>query len=135
MSDRSLGFPDEIGLGFSPLSGGIVLYYTRDQAITPITFPAATGGVAPLSYDVRDGMLPRGLTFDADFRVLSGTPTAPGVGISAYRVTDSTTPEGVTDFVETTIVICESGGTANGLTQLRLFRHIPPWPSRRRRPG
>ena len=119
-SDRSLGFPDQIGLGFSPLSGQIILYYTRDQAITPITFPAATGGVAPLSYDVRNGMLPRGLTFDADFRVLSGTPTAPGVGISTYEVTDSTMPDGVADTVETTIVICETGGTADGLTNCGL---------------
>ena len=119
-SDRSLGFPDQIGFGVSPLSGQIILYYTRDQAITPITFPAATGGVAPLSYDVRNGMLPRGLTFDADFRVLSGTPTAPGVGISTYEVTDSTMPDGVADTVETTIVICETGGTADGLTNCGL---------------
>ena len=119
-SDRSLGFPDVIGFGFEPAGGQIILYYTRDQAITPVTFPAATGGVAPLSYDVSNGMLPRGLTFDADGRVLSGTPTAPGVGILTYRVTDSTMPDGVRDTVLTTIVICETGGTPDGLTNCGL---------------
>ena len=118
-SDRSLGFPDMINFGLEPAAGRIVLYYTRDQAITPVTFPAATGGIAPLSYSVIGGRLPTGLTFDADGRVLSGTPTAPGVGIFTYRVTDSAMPP-ATVTVGAMIIICETGGTPDGLTNCGL---------------
>ncbi len=48
---------------------------TRGVAITPVTLPAATGGNVSLTYGITP-VLPAGLSFDADTRVLSGTPTA-----------------------------------------------------------
>ena len=48
--------------------------YTVGEEVSE-TLPAATGGTAPLSYAVTPD-LPRGLTFNKETRVLSGTPTA-----------------------------------------------------------
>jgi len=56
-------------------------------------FPAAKGGTEPYVYSVTG--LPPGLSFDADTRILSGTPdavTALATYTPAYRVTDSTMP-------------------------------------------
>ena len=93
------------------------LYYPLGAAITPTTFPAATAGTAPLTYAVVSGdMPPAGLTFDSTNRILSGTPSAAGSSSFTYRVTDSATPTPDNDLLETTIVICESGGMADGGT-------------------
>ncbi len=48
--------------------------YTANTAIPNLTLPVATGGTAPYSYALSD--VPSALTFDADTRVLSGTPDA-----------------------------------------------------------
>ena len=93
------------------------LYYPLGAPITPTTFPAATAGTAPLTYAVvSGGMPPAGLTFDSTNRILSGTPSAAGSSSFTYRVTDSATPTPDNDLLETTIVICESGGMADGGT-------------------
>ena len=49
--------------------------YTVGQPVR-LPLPQAIGGVAPLRYELR-GDLPPGLAFDADTRILSGTPNAP----------------------------------------------------------
>ena len=55
-----------------------------------ITFQAASGGVAPYNYEVVDCMLPAGLAFHSNTRVLSGTPDAEYRGPNCtYRVTDN----------------------------------------------
>jgi len=41
-----------------------------------LILPVATGGLAPYTYSLTPAELPTGLTFDADTRTLSGTPTA-----------------------------------------------------------
>ncbi len=48
--------------------------YTRNQAITPLVLPAATGGTAPLTYALSPS-LPGGLSLDIATRTVSGTPT------------------------------------------------------------
>ena len=48
--------------------------YIAGMAITEITLPAAAGGTPPLRYAVTPA-LPEGLSFNAETRVLSGTPT------------------------------------------------------------
>ena len=49
------------------------LAYTRKQEITSLTLPQATGGDDPLTYALTPD-LPEGLSFNAETRVLSGTP-------------------------------------------------------------
>ena len=55
-----------------------------------IEFQAASGGVAPYTYELVDCTLPAGLEFHSSTRVLSGTPNAEYRGANCtYRVTDS----------------------------------------------
>ena len=56
---------------------------------TPVafTFPAATGGNAPLTYSLTPAIL--GLTFDPATRVLSGMPTGAVESTHTYTVTDA----------------------------------------------
>ena len=49
------------------------LAYTRKQEIESLTLPQVTGGDAPLTYALTPD-LPEGLNFNAETRVLSGTP-------------------------------------------------------------
>ena len=74
--------------------------YIQDQAIATLTLPQATGGTASytaytLSATTTDGSLasklPAGLSFDADSRELTGTPTVPGTYTLTYTVIDSNT--------------------------------------------
>ena len=64
--------------------------YTAGEPITPLTLPAATGGVGMLNYRVAPA-LPLGLLFDGATRTLRGTPfTAPFSSRPyTYVVTDS----------------------------------------------
>ena len=48
--------------------------YTEDTAITALQLPEATGGTGTLTYTLT-GTLPTGLTFNANTRTLSGTPS------------------------------------------------------------
>ena len=50
--------------------------YTAGVAIDPLVLPEATGGDAPLTYNIFSLGLPTGLAFDPATRTLSGTPTA-----------------------------------------------------------
>ncbi len=88
--------------------------YARNIAVS-VTLPPASGGNGALTYDLSP--VPDGLTFDADTRVLSGTPTttttigSPGNHI--YSVTD--TPVDAADTADTaedtfTIAILEDPG-------------------------
>ncbi len=53
-------------------------------------FPVASGGVEPYTYELVDCVLPAGLEFHSNTRVLSGTPNAEYRGANCtYRVTDS----------------------------------------------
>ena len=60
--------------------------YTRGTAITALTLPAATGGTVPLTYTLTS--VP-GLEFDADTRILSGTPDTAATTTLTYEVTDA----------------------------------------------
>ncbi len=63
--------------------------YTQDEAITALTLPAATGGNGVLTYSISPE-LPAGLSFDAETRTLSGTPTeAQSATTYTYTVEDS----------------------------------------------
>ena len=63
--------------------------YDRGRAIDGETLPAATGGDGELTYAISPD-LPAGLTFDAETRLLSGTPTAAQPAILyTYTATDS----------------------------------------------
>ena len=72
--------------------------YTRDVAIEDETLPAATGGDGTLTYSLSPAP-PTGLSFDAETRVLSGTPTTTQEATTyTYQVTDSddTDPDSAT---------------------------------------
>ena len=118
-------FPTTTGIGFEPNTGtGVTLFYPLGAAITPTTFPAAIGGTGPYTYFARNGTPPPGLTFDADVRVLSGTPTAAGQSVFNYRVEDSAMPTAFRNLrVSTTI--CESGGAADGATACTVPTFVP----------
>ena len=81
--------PDDSALAFAD---GTVIpdqTYTAGTVITPLVLPEASGGTAPLRYNL--SALPAGLTFDAATRTLSGTPTAATSGAVSviYTVLDS----------------------------------------------
>ena len=75
----STGFTIEVMPDLMPTFGDAVVpvqKYSVATAITPLTLPEATGGDVPLTYALTPTTLPPGLTFDAETRTLSGTPTA-----------------------------------------------------------
>ena len=61
--------------------------YTVGTAIETLTLPSATGGDGGLGYLLRPGV--PGLTFNMFTRMLSGTPTTPGVHAMTYTVMDA----------------------------------------------
>ena len=62
--------------------------YTVNTAVTGLVLPAATGGAGALTYSLAPA-LPAGLTFVADTRTLSGTPTESQEATKySYTVTD-----------------------------------------------
>ena len=68
-------------------STGTAISAKVGQSITDVTVPAAAGRPTP-TYAVV-GSLPRGLAFNTNTRVLSGTPTAAGFGRITIRATNS----------------------------------------------
>ena len=76
--------------------------YTLDTAITGLTLPAATGGTAPLAYTLTS--VP-GLEFDADTRILSGTPSTAATTILTYEVTDT---NGASTTATFTVIVSDS---------------------------
>ena len=61
--------------------------YTRGTAITDLELPVAAGGTAPLTYTLTS--VPGGLNFNADTRILSGTPNTASIFDLTYEVTDA----------------------------------------------
>ncbi len=79
----------------------------------PVTLPEGSGGNGELSYTLEDrlGVLPSGLTFDAESRELSGRPVKLGTAASitykmTYQVTDENEDESVAP-IEFKITICD----------------------------
>ena len=65
-----------------------------------INFQVASGGVAPYTYELVDCVLPAGLEFHSNTRVLSGTPNAEYRGPNCtYRVTDNSSASVSLSFV------------------------------------
>ncbi len=62
-----------------------------------LTLPIATGGRSPLTYTLEG--LPNGFSFDADSRILSGTPTLVGTSNVIYTVTGSADATATLEFV------------------------------------
>ena len=60
--------------------------YTEGEAISPLTFPAASGGNGTLSYSLTPTV--PGLTFAAATRTLSGAPTSAGTYAMTYQAVD-----------------------------------------------
>ena len=109
-------FPPRVGVGAFPASTDqIHLYYTVSLPIADLVLPGATGGVAPLVYDLDFEDL--GLTFDPVSRTLSGTPTIAGAGadgngfLRTYSVDDAN--RGF-DLIDVYLTICEEGGAGAG---------------------
>ncbi len=62
----------------------------KDDAITTLTLPQATGGSGSITYGLSPS-LPSGLSFDASARTISGTPTETSVSATyRYTATDGT---------------------------------------------
>ena len=70
---------------FSRTAGGLT--FQVNVEITPVVLPFAKGGSGRLTYSLGPE-IPPGLTFDADSRTLSGTPTAEGTYPLTYAVRD-----------------------------------------------
>ena len=86
--------------------------YTVSQAVS-LPLPQAIGGVAPLRYELR-GDLPPGLAFDADTRILSGTPNAPVDATELQLVvTDALPSFGILPPFRVTVVAAPSFGDAS----------------------
>ena len=86
--------------------------YTVSQPVS-LPLPQAIGGVAPLRYELR-GDLPPGLAFDADTRILSGTPNAPVDATELQLVvTDALPSFGILPPFRVTVVAAPSFGDAS----------------------
>ena len=74
-------------------STGSLKTWIENSPIVPIIVPLATGNPVPMYTVV--GSLPDGIDFDTGMHVLSGAPTAVGVGTIAIRATNS---QGIADW-------------------------------------
>ena len=112
---QTLVFP-AVGVGVTPGSmTSAMIFYPTGAAITNTTWPAAIGGTGTVTYAMPDGV-PRGLTFDAGTRVLSGTPDAPTSPFNVpYTATDSASPPASVS-ITITFATCGIGGAADGGT-------------------
>ena len=80
-------FKIEVQAG-APIELSDAYSYEVGEAIEPVTLPAVTGGTGSLTYSLSPE-LPAGLTFDAETRTISGTPTAIAAAtVYTYTVTD-----------------------------------------------
>ncbi len=87
--------------------------WRRNEAIETVTLPEASGGDAPLTYSLSPD-LPTGLSFDADARTISGTPTVAQASITyAYTVTDA---DGDAESLTFAIVVRNAPAFAPGTT-------------------
>ena len=82
----SITNPANIAPSFEDTSGANQMW-TANIAITNITVPLASGFPIP-TYSVV-GMLPTGIAFATNTRVISGTPTTAGMGIIIIRATNT----------------------------------------------
>ncbi len=99
--------------------------YTQSTAIPDLQLPAATGGTAPLTYTLTaPGGLPAGLSFNANTRTLSGTPSTHGNTTLTYKVTDANNASKKKFFMVTvsppqnTLILY---GKARNYTQYEIF--------------
>ena len=115
VTDSDSSEPDSAELTFTiaitanavPSFGGATVTdktYVQHRKIPDLTLPAATGGDGTLSYTLEEdgtaGMLPPGLSFDANTRKLTGTPTHDRRAITYHFIaTDSTLVGGERDAV------------------------------------
>ena len=79
--------------------------YLQNSAIATLTLPLATSGDGVLTYVLSPSPPPDGLTFDADRRTLTGTPTTPSEAMPCiYTATDE---DGDTATLTFTIAVIE----------------------------
>ena len=108
---EDLAFPTAPGIGVFP-DLLLALTYPPGVAITPTTFPVATGGTGTVTYTLTDP--PNGLTFDPATRVLTGTAVVPTASFnSRYTATDSATPP-ARATTTASFDICVTGGVPAG---------------------
>ena len=83
--------------------------YPAFTAIDTLTLPAATGGAGDLTYALAPA-LPKGLSFDATARTISGTPTAAAASASySYSASDGVDTVALSFAIE---VLQEQGASA-----------------------
>ncbi len=97
--------PDPAGVTFTTEQADISA--TVGMAVSLPALPAATGGIAPITYTTT--ALPPGLMFTASTRMITGTPTMAGTTAVTYTATDSATPTPDTEMMTFNIVV--AGGT------------------------
>ena len=95
-----------VGPSFSDSSAPGDLSFVSGTVITPLQLPAATGGSGTLTYSLAPDV--PGLSFDADERQISGTPTTVGVSSMTYTVTDN---NGRSDSLTFLIVVRETASS------------------------
>ena len=77
--------------------------YTKGEATTPLTLPAANGGNGTLSYSLTPTV--PGLAFAAATRTLSGTPSTADTYAMTYRASDADANMAATDAVTLSFTI------------------------------
>ena len=117
-------FPRESGIGATPTTRNITLYFPLGEATGDIVFPAATGGTGTQSYSLRGGNESHeslGFKFDPATRTFSGTPTLAGagagrteVGFDLYYTVRA--PNGGVDLIFVYVTVCEGSGNQDGAT-------------------
>ena len=94
--------PDYVDLAFTATVGA--QSYSVNTAIPSLTLPNATGGTGASPRRVYElDPLPAGLAFDSTTRILSGTPTDPGVTGLTYTVTDVASNRSLTQAFDVTV--------------------------------
>ena len=90
-SQASISFKIEVTTNSLPSFAGVsldTLDFVEGQPAEPIVLPAAVGGDEPVTYTISPN-LPRGLEFDPESRILSGTPGIIATpAVYSYTATD-----------------------------------------------